>query len=873
MKKTLAFLMIINCLYINSVKAQDNPGIEPYSYNHALTEKVPTIQMPSFDIHQDIKDAEAFEKMGNYPRFARHFELNVTMQDAGVWTELSNGDRVWRLTLKSNEALATALFFDNFFIPQGATLHVYTPQYKQRSGSYTYLDNQGDGLFSTNFLKGSEQTLEYFEPLNVRGQGSLRITALAHQYRSVLAQDCEVNIICSPEGDLWQDEKRGVVRVYVVEGSQAGWCSGSLMNNTNLDCTRYILTAFHCGVNATTSNFNQWKFYFNFEATTCNGGDGGLQTNVLTGCTKKASSNDNGGATGSDFLLLQMTSTASPTWWSNVYYNGWTKAATAPASGSVCIHHPNGDNKKISYTTGTGTSTTWGSVPNTHWRVFWGQTTNGWGVTEGGSSGAPLFNAQGRVLATLTGGGSFCNSVVPGGQNQPDSYGKMSYHWASNGTTNATKLQPWLDPTNSGLQSLGGAYSPCTVSTPPVPEFTSTADTVCVNTPITFFDVSQNFPTSWSWSFPGGSPATSTDQNPIVTYTQPGNYTVILTATNSFGTDSIVQVNAVTINTAPATPIATNNSPMCTGAANTINLFTDTIAGATYTWTGPNSFNSSLQNPTRPATSTNFAGNYILTITLGGCTSAPDTTVVVLNATPATPVITANTPVCEGNTLNMSIPAVSGATYSWTGPNSFSSTTQNQSLTSVTLAMAGTYSVVTTSAAGCVSNTGTKNVVVNTPLPMPTITQNGTVLTSSATTGNQWYLNGVLIFGATGQNFTYTQNGVYTVRVTFGGCTSPFSEDFQVTDAGFEELAEGKSLVVFPNPNSGVFSISFQTNSKKNYQLRLYNALGQIVYEKPLQGVYGNYSQNIDVSHYQKGIYLLTLSDDKGHALRKIFVD
>lgn len=873
MKKSFLLFIIFNCFYFLEVKAQENPGIKPYSASHSLQEKVPYLQMPEIDFSKDIKDAEDFEKMGNYPRFARHFDMDATMVNSGVWSELNNGDRLWRLNLKSKNALATALFFDNFFIPQGATLHVYTTNREQCSGSYTFSDNQGDGLFSTPFLNGEEQTIEYFEPASVRGQGSLRISSLAHQYRSLMAQDCEVNIICSPEGDNWQDEKKGVVRVYVVEGSQAGWCTGSLMNNTNLNCERYILTAFHCGVNASTANFNQWKFYFNFEATTCGGGDGGLQTNVLTGCTKIASSNDNGGATGSDFLLLKMTSTSSPAWWPNVYFNGWTKAAIAPASGSICIHHPNGDNKKISQTTGNGVSATWGSVPNTHWRVNWGGTTNGWGVTEGGSSGSPLFNSNGFVLGTLTGGGSFCNSVVPGGQNQPDSYGKMSYHWASNGTTNATQLQPWLDPTNSGIVSLMGAYSPCSITVPPAPSFTVSSDTACVNTSISFSDISQNFPTSWLWSFPGGNPATSTLQNPVVQYASAGNYSVTLKVTNAFGTDSLIQLNAITINPVPATPVAINNSPLCTGASSIISLTTDTVAGASYLWTGPGSFSSTAQNPTRTATSVNYAGNYILTVSVGGCPSAPDTTVVVLNATPATPVITANTPVCFGNTLNMSIPAVAGATYSWTGPDSFTSTSQNQSLPSVTYAMAGTYSVITTSAAGCVSDTGTKVVVVNTPLPTPTITQNGIVLTSSASTGNQWYFNGVLIFGATGQNYTPTQNGTYSVRVTAGGCSSAFSANFEVTNSGIEEFSAGNTLVIYPNPNKGEFSITFNTQSKSNYQLVIYNSIGQMIYQKAIPGVYGKYTQNINLKSFSSGIYLLNLSDETGNVVKKVLVD
>ncbi|MBN8696886.1 MAG: T9SS type A sorting domain-containing protein [Bacteroidetes bacterium] len=466
MKTNATFRLITGLLFSASVMfAQERNSIIPYSATHELKSSITTIVMPNHDFTQDIKEAEEFEKNGNYPRFARHFDINRTLLNSGTWTEVGKGDRIWQLKLKSNGALSTGLFFEDFWLPEGSSLTVYSPDLKQIY-SYDYSNNQGNKLFSTEFIQGEEQIIEYFEPAEVRDQGSLRITSLSHQYRSVLADPCEVNIICTPEGTNWQDEKKGVCRIYVVEGSQAGYCSGTLINNTSLDCKRYILTAFHCGVSATTTNFNSWVFRFNFEATQCTGqADTFGANNAFTGCSKKADSGDNGGDTGSDFLLLEMTSTATPTWWSGVYWNGWINTNTAPTGGGVGIHHPAGSNKKISTFSATPTSQSWGgSTPNTHWRFSWIGTTNGWGVTEGGSSGSPIFNSSGLVFGTLTGGSSYCNSVQAGGQTQPDLYGKLSYHWTSNGTTSNRQLKPWLDPGNTGATSLNGSYSPCTAT-------------------------------------------------------------------------------------------------------------------------------------------------------------------------------------------------------------------------------------------------------------------------------------------------------------------------------------------------------------------------------------------------------------------------
>jgi len=444
------------------IYGQNNTDFLPYSFSNIIEGAVPFYLAPAHDFTEDIAQAELFEKQGNYPRIARNFDLDLNMDSSGLWQELPNGDRLWRLGFKSKEALFTCLFFDKFFLPKGATFHFYSPDQKQLSRTYTYEDNQGNELFSTEFISGESCIIEYFEPAAVKGEGTLRLSSLAHQYRNLpMADDCEVNIACS-EAINWLDEKRGVVRILVKEGANTGYCSGSLINNTALDCKRYILTAFHCGVNASAADLNQWKFYFNYEATQCTGQSDafGITSNVFTGCTKKADSNDNGGDTGSDFLLVQISSTSQPSWWSNVYWNGWNKANTPPASGSVSIHHPSGDNKKFSQTTGAATSGSWG-ISGTHWTVHWGGTANGWGVTEPGSSGSPLFNLNGQIVGTLTGGNSFCNSIQPNGQNQPDSYGKFYFHWSLNGSAQNQNLSSWLDPLNSSVTSLNGSYNPC----------------------------------------------------------------------------------------------------------------------------------------------------------------------------------------------------------------------------------------------------------------------------------------------------------------------------------------------------------------------------------------------------------------------------
>src|SRR5205823_14406111 len=111
---------------------------------------------------------------------------------------------------------------------------------------------------------------------------------------------------------------------------------------------------------------------------------------------------------------------------------------------------------------------------------------------------------------------------------------------------------------------------------------------------------------------------------------------------------------AVTVNTTPATPTATNGGPYCSGA--TISLSTPVVAGASYSWTGPNGFTSSLQNPLRGNATTADAGTYSVILTINGCPSAAGTTTVTVNAIPATPTAGNGGPYCETQTIIRSAP-------------------------------------------------------------------------------------------------------------------------------------------------------------------------------------------------------------------------
>lgn len=363
---------------------------------------------------------------------------------------------------------------------------------------------------------------------------------------------------------------------------------------------------------------------------------------------------------------------------------------------------------------------------------------------------------------------------------------------------------------NIWLDDINLYYTP---STPPVADFSAGDPTICAGQTVTFTDLTTNNPTSWSWSFPGGTPSTSTAQNPTVTYATAGTYNVTLTATNGSGNDTETKTGYVVVTALP-TATAGSNSPLCAGQ--TLNLTTPTVAGATYAWSGPSSYASAVQNPTRPTATTTMSGTYTVTVTANGCTNTSNTTVTV-NALP-TATAGSNSPLCAGQTLNLTTPTVAGATYAWTGPSSYSSAVQNPTRPSTTTAMSGTYTVTVT-ANGC-TNTSNVAVTVNS-LPTATAGSNSPLcagqtlnLTTPTVAGATYAWTGPSTYSSSVQNptrpsTTTAMSGTYTVTVTANGCSNTSNVAVTVnalptaTAGSNSPLCEGQTLNLTSNTVSG----------------------------------------------------------------------
>lgn len=159
---------------------------------------------------------------------------------------------------------------------------------------------------------------------------------------------------------------------------------------------------------------------------------------------------------------------------------------------------------------------------------------------------------------------------------------------------------------------------------------------------------------------------------------------------------------------------ASNSGPGCTG--DNINLTATNIAGATYTWTGPNGFFSTVQNPVLTAATPAMNGVYTVKARRSPTCELTSSTTVQVNSIPSATTISSNTPVCAGGTLSLNAAAVPNATYEWTGPNNFTGSGQNLSISNVSLAQAGTYRL-RVRVNNCLSATSEHVVAVHAAIP------------------------------------------------------------------------------------------------------------------------------------------------------------
>lgn len=536
-KFTLGSLLTLTLLTIAtvSIEAQISQGGTPPSFlsGSRLETSLKSGLFQPPNLQQLQQEDKVNDSLGRPYRMAYMIPVDLCMNYSGSWDTLTSGEVIWRLKVSSPNASGLQLIFDNFHLPAGSKLFVYSEDKSFVIGAFTEQNNHPSRVFATEIIPGETCILEYVSNPNNEDKPAICISKIGYVYRGMGlllpnqnqlkagSGSCEVGIKCSPEGDNWKDVRRASARILM----SGYYCSGTLLNNTAQDFKNLFSTAYHCA-EGNESESSAWVFYFNYENATCSNSSRVSPGNTVTGADIRAEIPINGG---SDAVLLEVDSIPISY---NVYWAGWDIRDTT-MSGGVCIHHPAGDGTKISTIRSNWRTETWHGQDSTigvksgHWAVTFVPTTNGYGATEGGSSGSGLFGPDERFRGQLSGGSSSC--TTPYGDNL---FGKLSYSWDKHGTASNVRFKPWLDPSNSGVKMLNGTDH----NTQNGIFWSSSSPVIQVDSVVRFHDESTSNPRSWSWTFTGGTPATSSVQNPTVSYSTSGLYDVSLTMTNDKGT-------------------------------------------------------------------------------------------------------------------------------------------------------------------------------------------------------------------------------------------------------------------------------------------------------------------------------------------------
>lgn len=402
-------------------------------------------------------------------RFAHSFDVSLNPNNSGTWYNTTQVN-VWQLRIRSSGAFSLNLIFDQYKLPENARLFLISENTGEIKGAYTSDNNSEKHLFAVEPIAGDELLVQYEEPVNAPFRGELQIAKVAHDYVGIVTKDhrplgisgsCNVNVNCDLANGS-ENVRDGVCRI-IIEGTEI--CTGTMLNNTALDGTPYVLTANHCIKSEIQAQSS--IFLFNYESPYCASIDGDV-SHSLSGSSLKASFDS------LDFALVRLNNVPPANYRS--YLVGWNRKNVAPSS-SICIHHPLGDIKKISIDNDAAVTSKFNI--SYHPKGFWNVQQWEYGVTEQGSSGSPLFDQNKQLIGTLTGGSSGCPPGLPNN----DYFEKFALAWDYRKENNK-QLKVWLDPLSSNVEKLDGMAANSAVALcSPVTNFKNTDTHTVVKIP------------------------------------------------------------------------------------------------------------------------------------------------------------------------------------------------------------------------------------------------------------------------------------------------------------------------------------------------------------------------------------------------------
>lgn len=398
------------------------------------------------------------------------------------------------------------------------------------------------------------------------------------------------------------------------------------------------------------------------------------------------------------------------------------------------------------------------------------------------------------IIAGLSNNGPICGGATLQLSQEPQI--GVVYFWAGPAGFSSTLPNPSIanaSPSNAGVYTLVATLGNCSSTattnalvSPAAPSrVTATATTpVCEGNTIQFN--TQDYPgATYNWSGPNGF--NSTQKSPTIPAANLSNSGIYSLVVGSGNCSSPVATVQVIVNPAPIGATATHNGPLCEGMP--LQLTGSLHSGAQYIWQGPDGFNASGREVTvsRPV-----EGIYTLTVIQGNCRSTVTTNFLTISPLPAVPKAGAN-PSCEGGVLEFFASSTPGAQFYWTGPSGFTSKEANPWRANVSLAEAGSYTVVAIIGA-CTSLPAFVNAQVQPFLVSPSIQSNAPLCEGQTLELKAPYLEGA--------SYWWQGPGGYTSPAAEAVVFNPLPGDYSLTIrlGRCEAIVPPISVEIYPLP-------------------------------------------------------------------------
>lgn len=430
----LYFALISNMGYSQVKYQKVNRQVIDSLFNISYVEKTPVKELNSIKIQYKIDSINRIIESKKDLPFIYGVENRVYFNISdGKWYKDKN-KKYWILKIKSEEALSLSIVFDTLLLPMYSELYIFNKNKDWLVGPIKSRDNPEKTSFATDEIDGNEITLFYSEPDNVEENVKINIKYIIHGFKKTKKAyttsratgslaSCYQDVYCL---NGWEDILNSVVRLKI----NGGYCSGTLVNNTNQDNTPYILTAKHCVDNYPTSvDPNTIVFRFKYRMNSCGGSLSDIYYTMTGASIKKIYSP-------ADAALLELNNSIPID--ADLYFSGWDRSNSF--SGYFYnISHPAAAEQQIASANHSSLPT---AIDNSEmWYpefIF--------GGNEPGSSGSALFDENKRIV----GGSQTLTANAPCGPNLKAQYSKFFVIW--------NEFKDWLDPINSNVIILDGKY-------------------------------------------------------------------------------------------------------------------------------------------------------------------------------------------------------------------------------------------------------------------------------------------------------------------------------------------------------------------------------------------------------------------------------